>query len=90
MSLPNNKPMPPKSKSKNATQNIQQPSKALKNQKATPMNCKPNANSTSEQPENKALDRFVSGFTKSGYSKEQAISAYNTYAALANQQGVRA
>jgi len=49
-----------------------------------------NANSTSEQPENKALDRFVSGFTKSGYSKEQAISAYNTYAALANQQGVRA
>lgn len=49
-----------------------------------------NANSTSEQPENKALDRFVSGFTKSGYSKEQAISAYNTYAALANQQGIRA
>jgi len=48
------------------------------------------ANSTSEQPENKALDRFVSGFTKSGYSKEQAISAYNTYAALASQQGIRA
>jgi len=47
------------------------------------------ANATSSQPENKALDRFVNGFTKSGYTKDQAINAYNMYAALANQQGVR-
>jgi len=49
------------------------------------------ANATSSQPENKALDRFVNGFTKSGYTKDQAINAYNMYAALAGQQstGVR-
>lgn len=49
------------------------------------------ANATSSQPENKALDRFVNGFTKSGYTKDQAINAYNMYAALARQQstGVR-
>lgn len=46
--------------------------------------------SSSAQTENKDLNRFISGFTKSGHTKEQAISAYNTYAAIASQQGARA
>lgn len=49
-----------------------------------------NNNGNNTQPtENKVLDRFVSGFAKSGLSKEQAMAAYSTYAALANKQGTQ-
>jgi hypothetical protein len=41
--------------------------------------------SASAPADNKDLNRFITGFTKSGHTKEQAISAYNTYAAIASQ-----
>jgi fatty acid/phospholipid biosynthesis enzyme len=46
-------------------------------------------NSATTAAQNKDLDRFISGFTKSGHTKEQAINAYNLYASLANQQNIR-